>query len=173
MSIKGARPNDRRVTAHLFLQDVGRAVEWYGRALGAVELYRSTLPDGTVVHAQLRIADSVVLMSKEHAAVEEATVPPDHRGIRLRAPEAVGVTGTVLELYVDDVVAAVEQATVAGAEPRIPVTETFFGDRYSQITDPFGHVWALATADEELTPQEVERRMMAQFSEFPRLHMEQ
>lgn len=172
MSIKGARPNDRHVAAHLFLQNVDRAAAFYGEAFGAVELYRSTMPNGTVVHAQLKIGDSVLAVSREHAGIEQAVVPEEHRGIRLRAPEAVGVTGVVLEMYVDDVDAVYQRAVDAGAEPRIPLADTFFGDRYGQLTDPFGHVWALATVLEELTPDEVERRMMSEVPDFPKMEME-
>jgi PhnB protein len=172
MSIKGARPNNRQVAAHLFLQNVDGAAAFYGKAFGAVELYRSTMPNGTVVHAQVKIGDSVIGISREHPEIEQALVPEEHRGIRLRAPEAVGVTGVVLEMYVDDVDAVYQRAVDAGAEPRIRLADTFFGDRYCQVTDPFGHVWALATVLEELTPDEVERRMMRDVPDFPKMEME-
>ena len=172
MSIKGARPNDRHIAAHLFLQNVDRAVAFYRDAFGAVELYRSTMPNGTVVHAQLKIGDSVLGISREHPEIEQALVPEEQRGIRLRAPESVGVTGVVLEMYVDDVDGVYQRAVDAGAEARIPLTDTFFGDRYGQLTDPFGHVWALATVLEELTPAEVERRMMSDVPDFPKMEME-
>jgi uncharacterized glyoxalase superfamily protein PhnB len=86
MSIKGARPNDRHVAAHLFLQNVDRAAAFYGEAFGAVELYRSTMPNGTVVQAHLKIGDSVVAISREHAGIEQAVVPEEsdlHSGFRL------------------------------------------------------------------------------------------
>jgi uncharacterized glyoxalase superfamily protein PhnB len=153
MSIQGARPNDRRISPHLIVRDGEGAIDFYQRAFGATVLYRSPMPAGAGIHAQLRIGDSTVLISTENL-----THDPD---LRVRAPETLGGSSTVLELYVDDVDAAYQRAVEAGATPTMPPMDTFFGDRYGQLRDPSGHVWALAMVKEELTPAQIQERMAA------------
>ena len=153
MAIKGARPEDGRVTAHLLVRGAEQAVEFYKRAFGATELYRSPMPDGNGIHAKVRIAQSVVLIS------DERPVAPGGPGVSLHSPHTLGGTSTVLELYVDDADAAYQRAVSAGATPTLPVSNTFWGDRYGWVTDPFGHIWALMTAQEEITAEEVDARM--------------
>ena len=151
MAIKGARPDTRQIAPHLLVRDGGRAVAFYKQAFGAQELYRSEMPGGMGLHAQLRIADSVVLVSDEN---------PQYRPeVRVRAPETLGGAGVLLELYVDDVDVWYDRAVRAGATPTMPPADTFFGDRYGWVTDPFGHVWSLATVKEVLTPDEIDDRM--------------
>jgi len=151
MSITGARPNDRRISPHLIVRDGDAAIAFYGRAFGATVLYRSPMPAGVGIHAQLRIGESTVLISTESLMHE-----PE---LHVRAPESLGGSATILELYVDDVDAAFQRAVAAGATPTLLPTDQFFGDRYGQLRDPFGHVWALATAQQELTPEEIAARM--------------
>lgn len=150
MAIKGARPNNRHLVPYLFVRDGDRAVAFYERAFGAKVLYRSAMPGGNGIFAQLRIFDSVVQVADESAARDEGDPA---------SPPTLGGTSVILETYVDDVDAAFKRAVDAGATPTLPPTTMFYGDRYSWVTDPFGHVWALATVEEELTPEEVERRM--------------
>ena len=151
MSIKGARPNSRQIAPHLVVRDGEGAVEFYRRVLGAEELYRSPMPAGVGLHAQLRIGESIVLISTEGLQHQ-----PD---LCVQAPETLGGSSTILELYVDDVDAAYERAIDAGATPTLPPHDAFFGDRYSQFRDPFGHVWGVATVKEELTPDDIAERM--------------
>ena len=164
MAIKGGRPVNRRVVAHLMVRNATEAVEFYQRALGAEELYRSTLPDGRVIHAHLKIADSVIQVTDESLAFDEEGVARAEAGMPTRSPQTLGGTSTILEMYVEDVDAAFKRAIDAGAEPKIGVADMFFGDRYGQLTDPFGHVWALATMRETLTPEEIDRRAMEHFA---------
>jgi PhnB protein len=157
MAIKGARPEHGRITPHLLVRNSEQAIEFYKRAMGAEVLYCSPMPHGRGVHAHLRIAKTVVMLTEESAkrGAEEWQA----------APESLGGTSTILELYVDDVDAAFQRAVNAGAKPTLPVTDMFWGDRYGWITDPYGHIWALATAGEELTPEQIQGRleeMMAQ-----------
>src|SRR3954453_13097811 len=124
MAIKGARPNNRQISPHLLVRDGEAAIDFYRRAFGAEELYRSPMPAGIGLHAQLRVGDSVVLISTEslmHA--------PE---LCARAPETLGASSTILEIYVDDVDAAYQRAVDAGATPTLPPADTFFGDRYGQ-----------------------------------------
>jgi uncharacterized glyoxalase superfamily protein PhnB len=153
VAITGGRPNTRQIAPHLIVRDGARAVEFYKRAFGAEELYRSEMPGGIGLHAQLRIADSTVLVSDENMQ--------QHPKVRVRAPATLGGTCTLLELYVDDVDAWYARAVEAGATASMPPADTFFGDRYGWVSDPFGHIWSLATVKETLTPQQIADRMSA------------
>ena len=172
MAIKGGRPNDRQVAAHLFLLDLSRAMEFYQSAFGAEVRYVSAVQGSPVMHAHLRVGDSSILLSREHPGMEKRLVEASRLGIRLQAPESSGATGVVLELYVPDVEGVFAKAVAAGAEVRMPIQRTFFGDRYGQLTDPFGHVWGLATVEEVITPEEVGRRMMKLSPQFPQQHLQ-
>jgi uncharacterized glyoxalase superfamily protein PhnB len=151
MAIKGARPNTRQISPHLIVNDGQRALRFYRDALGAEVVYLSEMPSGVGLHAQLRIADSVVLLSTESMQ--------QHPEARVRSPETLGGTSVLLELYVDDVDAWFSRAVAAGGRPTMAPADTFFGDRYGWVTDPFGHIWALATVKEELTPEQIAERM--------------
>jgi uncharacterized glyoxalase superfamily protein PhnB len=152
MAIKGARPNEHRVAPHLLVTDGERAIAFYTEVFGASVLYQSPMPGGNGIHAQIRVAESTLLITTVRAASEE-----NHTGIG--SPEALGGTSTILELYVDDVDMVYQRAIDAGATAVMPLMDTFFGDRYGQLRDPFGHVWGLATVREELSPEQVEERM--------------
>ena len=167
MAIRGARPDERRISAHLIVRSLEKAIDFYRRAFGAEVLYRSVLPpDGRTLHAQLRVADSVVLLSEENMGMSEETYARFETGVRTRSPETLRGSSVILELYVDDVDAAFQRAIEAGARPKIAVANAFYGDRYGQIVDPYGHVWALATALETLSPQEVDRRAAEHFQQM-------
>src|SRR5918912_2718064 len=114
MAIKGARPEDGRVTAHRLVRGAEQTVEFYKRAFGATELYRSPMPDGNGIHAKVRIAKSVVLIS------DERPVASGGPGVSLHSPHTLGGGSTVLELYVDDADAAYQRAVSAGATPTLP-----------------------------------------------------
>jgi PhnB protein len=146
MAIRGGRPIEQRIAPHLLVHDGSLAVEFYKGVFDATELYRSDMPGGAGVHAQLRLAESTIL-------VTQATAPSG------AAPDPPPGSSVILELYVDDVDAVYQRAIEAGATSACPLMDTFFGDRYGQVRDPFGHVWGLATVKEELTPKEVAERM--------------
>jgi PhnB protein len=167
MAIRGARPNDRQIAAHLVVRNLPGAVAFYERAFGARVTYRSAVPpDGRVLHAQLKVGDSFVLVSEENMGIPEATYSQFETGMRTRSPETLAGTTCILELYVDDVDRAFQRAVDAGAAPKIPVSDAFYGDRYGQVVDPFGHVWALATVLETLEPREVDARAAAHFGQM-------
>lgn len=150
MAIKNARTNEQAVVANLIVTDVDRAIAFYTEGLGGRLLFRAGMPDGPADHAQLRVGESFLLLTRENREAHPEAV--------LRAPSTLNGASVILELYVDDVEAAVEHALRAGAQPSLPVHDTFFGDRRAHVIDPFGHVWALATADEVLEPEEVFQR---------------
>jgi PhnB protein len=153
VAIQGARPNNRQISPHLLVRDGEAAIDFYQRAFGAEELYRAPMPAGVGLHAQLRIGDSVILISTESLMPQ-----PD---LCARAPESLGASSTILELYVEDIDAAYQRAIDAGATQTLPPSDTFFGDRYGQLRDPSGHIWSLATVKEELTPGQIAERMAA------------
>jgi uncharacterized glyoxalase superfamily protein PhnB len=167
MAIRGARPNDRRIVAHLIVRNLEKAIDFYRRAFGAEVLYRSAIPpESRALHAQVRIADSVVLLSEENMGMSEEVYSRFETGMKTRSPEMLQGSTVILELYVDDVDGAFRRAVEAGARPKIPVADAFYGDRYGQLVDPFGHVWALATVLEALTPREVDQRAADYFSQM-------
>lgn len=123
------------------------AIAWYRRVLDAAEVLRLTAPDGTIVHAELRIRDCLVMLGEE--SLEQGN----------DAPPSIGGTPVRLHLYVEDVDAVVERAVDEGAEVLIPVADQFYGDRSGRFRDPFGHVWIVASRIEEVGADEMQRRM--------------
>lgn len=135
------------VTPYLILQGAVQAIEFYQRAFGAVEIMRHPGPEGKIGHAEIRIGDSIVMLAEEHL------------GMGFRGPKALGGTPVSLHLYVEDVDALAGQAVAAGAKVLRPVQDQFYGDRMGSFEDPFGHVWHLATRKEEVSLEELRKRM--------------
>lgn len=152
MAIQGARPDNRQVVPYLFVRNGDEAIRFYERALGAKVLYRSPMPTGHGIFAQLKVGESVIQIADES---------PDHKcdPFSASSPETLGGTSVILEMYVDDVDAAFKRAVDAGATPTMPPFDAFFGDRYGWIRDPFGHSWALATVKETVTPEQIDERV--------------
>jgi PhnB protein len=155
MAIKGARAEDGRVTPHLMVRSGRKAIDFYTRAFGATVLYESAMPGGSGLHAHLKVGKTMIMIT------DERPPSPDGMTLGVAAPETLGATTTILEYYVDDVDVAYQRAIDAGAKPMLPLTDAFYGDRFGWILDPFGHLWALGTVKEELTPEEVHQRMVA------------
>jgi uncharacterized glyoxalase superfamily protein PhnB len=157
MAIKGARAEDGRITPHLMVRGGKKAVAFYTRAFGATVLFESVMPYGDGIHAHLQVGKTMIMITDEQ--------PPSPDGIMLgvASPETLGATTTILEYYVDDVDVAIQRAIDAGAKPMMPATDGFFGDRFGWVMDPFGHLWALGTVKEELTPEQVHERMTTAF----------
>lgn len=133
------------VTPSIIVRDASKAIEFYKRAFGAEELSRMVGPDGSVMHAEIKIGDSRIMLGEEN----------EQWGAR--SPLSTnGITGS-LHIYVADVDMAFERALQAGAKVRYPLEDAFWGDRYGKVTDPFGHEWGIATRVKELTPEEMER----------------
>lgn len=135
MAIKGAAPEHRRVTPHLIVQNTNAAVAYYQKAFGAAVLDFAPLPNGENLHAHLRIADSAVMLTQEDTDKKKQL---ERAPGRLAAPQTLGGTTVILELYVDDSDAWFNRAVDAGATPTLPLCDSFWGDRYGWVTDPFG-----------------------------------
>jgi PhnB protein len=143
------------ITPHLVVRDVEVAVGFYRRALGAVEVYRAATPEGNELRI-LRIENSFVIVGEEDADLRRNNMSY----AKIASPDTLGGTTAVFQLNVDDVDEVYKRAVDSGATPTLPPLDQFWGDRYGLITDPFGHMWALATIQEELSAEEIEERMM-------------
>lgn len=134
------------VTPHLFVRDTDRAVSFYLQAFGALELFRNTAPDGTVLFVELALGQGRVLISEETPALNAL------------APPTIGGSPVMLLVEVDDVDEVARRAVQAGAQVEMPAHEMFWGERYGVLVDPFGHRWAISTAREQLTPDDITAR---------------
>lgn len=141
------------VTPYLMVRDAARALAFYRKAFDAVEVMRFDDPKGRVAHAEIRIGDSHIMLAEESA------------GMGFVGPQTLGGAGVSLMLYVEDVDARFAQAIATGATEKRAVADQFYGDRNGTLTDPFGHVWTLATHREDVSLDEVRRRMQAMFAD--------
>ena len=164
MSIRGGKPNNRAISPNLIVRDAAAAMAFYQRVFGAQQLYVSRLPNGAMLHAQLRVGESVFLVSEENMGMPEAQMAKFERGMRTRSPQTLGGTSCVVELYVDDVDETFRRALDAGGKVKMPPTDQFYGDRVAQFEDPFGHVWGVGQVIDELDPAEVDRRAAERFA---------
>ena len=143
------------VTPYLVCRGAADAMAFYTKAFGAREVLRMPGPDGRVMHAEMRIGDSIIMLGDENPE-QGATAPP-----------TVGGTAVQIMLYVPSVDRTFAQATTAGATAEMPPTDMFWGDRYCKVADPFGHKWSIATHIEDVSPKEMGRRMQEAFAERP------
>jgi uncharacterized glyoxalase superfamily protein PhnB len=150
----------RTVTPQLTLDNAAPAIEWYKQALGAEEQGRAVGPDGKIMHAQLRIGDSPVML---HDAMMGA-----------KGPKALGGSPASLWIYVEDCDALFNRAVAAGAQPASgpmgQVQDQFWGDRCGTFTDPHGYSWTIATHKEDLTPEEMKVRQDEFMKQFAASH---
>jgi PhnB protein len=137
------------VSPYLAVEDAARAIEYYAKAFGAKEVVHMDSPDGTIGHAELEIGDSRIMLSDPFP--QSSTRPP----------KELGGTSMSVFMYVEDVDALVKQAVDAGATVTMEVADQFWGDRFGTITDPFGHVWNIATHVEDVPPEEMAERAKA------------
>lgn len=142
------------VTPHLVVRGAAKAIDFYKKAFGAQELFRNHGPDGkSIMHAQIRIGDSIIMLHDEFQEVG------------MSSPSALGGATATMHLYVDDADALFNQAVAAGCTVDLPIQDMFWGDRYGQVYDPFGHHWAIAHKLENLTPEEMRRRAAEVFKD--------
>ncbi len=137
----------RAVTPYLIVNDAAAAIEFYKKAFGATEFMRMPGPGGKIMHAEVRIGSGPVMLADEF---------PQMGAI---SPKTIGGTAVYLLVYVEDVDAVFAQAVAAGAIDVRPVQDQFYGDRSGTVADPFGHQWTLATHKEDVTEEELQKRM--------------
>ena len=148
-------PGYHIITPSLVVRGAEQAIEFYKIAFGAKARSRMLAPDGKVLHSEIKIGDSIIMISDEFPEMGESS------------PEALGGTASSLMFYTKDVDALFKRAVDAGAKPTMPVADMFWGDRYGVVTDPFGHRWQMATHKEDLSPREAQRRAEAAMSSPP------
>ena len=136
------------VTPYLIINGAADAIDYYKKAFGAIELFRME-HQGKIGHAELKIGDSPIMLADEQPA------------LGYRAPTALGGTPVSLMIYVEDVDTIYKQAIAAGGKELKPLQDQFYGDRSGTFTDPYGHVWTVATHKEDVTPEEMDRRIQA------------
>ena len=135
-------------TPYLIARDAGGAIEFYKKAFGATVIECISDEGGAIRHGEFKIGDSPFMITDEH---------PDYPA--WQGPLARGGTPVHIYLYVEDVDAVFNRAIAAGAKELLPVQDQFYGDRSGGVTDPFGHVWYIATHIEDVSPEEIQRRM--------------
>lgn len=134
------------LTASLIVKNAENAIEFYKKAFNAQEFYRFVGPDGkSIMHTELKIGDSRIMLSEEAPQMN------------CKSPQSLGGTGIYLYMYVNDVDATFNKAVAAGAKSTMPVTDMFWGDRFGQVQDPFGHVWSIATHKKDMSPEDINK----------------
>lgn len=147
MAVSYIPPGVHTVTPHLVIRGARKAIEFYKQAFGAVEVMLMPGMDGqSVMHAEIKIGDSIVFLADEFPNSPVA------------APEKFGGTTVSLHVYVPNADAVFKQAVAAGAKVSMPMMDMFWGDRYGQVVDPFGHHWSIATHVEDVPPEEMGKR---------------
>jgi PhnB protein len=150
MAVKAIPDGYHSVTPYLIVRGAARALDFYKAAFGAEELMRMDAPGGKIGHAEIRIGNSIVMLADEH---------PE---IGAKGPDNYGGSPVHLMIYVEDCDSVHHRSLKAGAKEVRPLKDQFYGDRSSTIADPFGHQWTIATHKEDLSPEEIERRMAAE-----------
>ena len=144
------------LTPHIVVTDGVQAIEFYKKAFGAHEEERHLTPDGkAVMHARLKIGNSVLMLAGEF--------PP-----RAVSPKSLGGTSVYLHIYTDSADAVFDRAVKAGCTIQMPMSDTFWGDRYGQVEDPFGHKWSIATHKHDYTPEQLAANAKAFFANMPK-----
>jgi PhnB protein len=155
--VKSVPDGFQTITPHLTVRDANRAIEFYKKAFGAQVLNVSPGPGGKVLHALLKIGDSMLMLNDEF---------PEFGG--QLGPSAAAGSPVALHIYLDNVDAAFERAVSAGATVKMPLMDQFWGDRYGVVIDPFGHRWSLATHSRDMSPEEMQREQEKAFAKMPK-----
>jgi PhnB protein len=149
MPVKPVPDGYHSITPYLIVRDAAQAIEFYQKAFGAEPRTRMDGPGGKVMHAELKIGGSFIMLADEM---------PDMGFV---GPQSLGGTSVSLLLYVENVDARLKQAVAAGATVSRPLEDQFYGDRSATLQDPFGHVWTIATHKEDVSDEEMNRRFQA------------
>jgi PhnB protein len=136
------------LTPYLIVEGGAKALEYYKNAFGATELFRME-HEGKIAHAEMKIGDSPFMLSDEHPEMG------------YKGPKSIGGSAVGLMIYVDDCDAVFKQAITAGGTEKKAIQDQFYGDRSGTLEDPFGHIWTVATHKEDVTPEEIDKRLAA------------
>jgi PhnB protein len=146
-SVKPIPEGMHTVTPHLVCAGAAEAIEFYQKAFGATELSRVPGENGKLMHASVRIGDSVVMLNEEM---------PEWGAF---GPKSLKGSAVTIHLYVENADAVFEQAVAAGAKITMPLDDMFWGDRYGKVEDPFGHQWSIGTHVRDVSPEEMQKAM--------------
>jgi PhnB protein len=147
MAVRPIPEGYHTATPYLIVRGAARALEFYKKAFNATELMRMPDPSGKIAHAEIQIGSSRLMLGDEQPEMGA------------KSPEALGGSPVGLCLYVEDVDALFKQAVAAGGKVERPVKDQFYGDRSGTLRDPFGHQWTISTHKEDVSPEEMNRRM--------------
>jgi uncharacterized glyoxalase superfamily protein PhnB len=156
MSAKAIPDGYHSLTPYMTVRDAARAIEFYKQAFGATEKGVMKGPDGKIMHAELLIGDSIVMLADEF---------PEYGSM---SPLSTGGSGMGLHIYTEDVDSAFDRAVKAGASVDMPVMDMFWGDRYGKLSDPFGHKWSIATHKADLSMDEMKKGMDEMMAKMPK-----
>jgi PhnB protein len=145
-------PGFHTLTPHLTVRNAKEALEFYKQAFGAEVLHVADMPDGKVMHATVRMGDSILMLNDEM---------PEHGAL---SPLSSGGSGVTLHIYTENVDDAFARAVAAGATVKMPLADQFWGDRYGVVADPYGFKWSLATRVKELSPEQMQEEQEKMFS---------
>jgi PhnB protein len=146
-NVKPTPDGFHNVTPYLFVRNAAGAIDFYKSVFGAAEIMRMPGPDGRIMHAEIKIGDSIVMLADENP----------HMG--MMSPQTVGGFSAGMHVYVEKVDAVVQKAIDNGAKLLRPIKDQFYGDRSGSVLDPFGHLWSVATHVEDVSPEELKKRM--------------
>lgn len=153
--VKAVPEGFHTLTPHLVVRNAKEALEFYKNAFGAEIGYVALMPDGKVMHAGLKIGDSMLMLNDEM---------PEYGAL---SPLSMGGTPVTIHIYTEKVDEAFNRAVSAGAQVKMPLMDQFWGDRYGVVTDPYGHKWSLAAHVRDLSPEEMERSMKEAVATMP------
>lgn len=149
MGVKAIPDGYYSLTPYVYVKGAAEAIEFYKTAFGATETVRMPGPGGEIMHAEVKIGNSILMLADENP--DQHALSPQTRG---------GSTGSVM-FYTEDVDAVFNRAVAAGAMAAVPPTDMFWGDRMGHLVDPFGHQWAIATHTEDVSEEEIIKRTSA------------
>ena len=152
-SVKAIPDGYHNVTPYLFVKGAVGAIDFYKKVFGATEIMRMAGPTGKIMHAEVKIGDSIVMLADENLQTG------------VMSPQTIGGYSVGLHVYVENVDAVIQKAVENGAKPLRPIKNQFYGDRSGSVLDPFGHMWSVATHVEDVSPEEMRKRMTAAMSQ--------
>jgi PhnB protein len=153
IAVKPIPEGYHNVTPYLFVRSAARAIDFYKSVFGAAEIVRMVGSNGKIMHAEVRIGDSIVMLADENPQTG------------VMSPQTIGGYSVGLHVYVENVDAVIQKAVDSGAKLLRPIKIQFYGDRSGSLLDPFGHMWSVATHVEDVSPEEMRKRMTAAMSQ--------
>jgi len=155
MSVQPIPKGYHTITPYMTVRDAARAIEFYKQAFGAKDKGAMKGPDGKVMHAEIVIGDSTIMLADEF---------PEFGSL---SPQSIGGSGTGLHIYIENVDSAFDRAVKAGATVEMPVADMFWGDRYGKLRDPFGHKWSIGTHTKDMSMDEMNKGMEEAMAKMP------